>query len=228
MYPFGRFHGKTNLDLIQYLQKSKIIKSEKVFDVMCQVDRGKYTNYKDAYIDAPQVIGFGATISAPHMHGYALEFLAEKLKEGGRALDIGSGSGYLTTCMALMVGSSGIAVGIEHIAHLQEIARKNIENDHPQLLKNGQIQLIVGDGRLGYLPKAPYDAIHIGAATPEITETLINQLALGGRMIVPVGKENADQTLYQIDKTTDGEIIQKSLMGVVYVPLTDKEKQFKS
>lgn len=57
---------------------------------------------------------------------------------------------------------------------------------------------------------------------------LIGQLAPGGRMIVPIGKKNEDQTLYQIDKTLDGEILQKSLMGVVYVPLTDKEKQFRS
>lgn len=75
-------------------------------------------------------------------HGYALDLLDEKLVSGGRALDVGSGSGYLTTCMALMLGPNGTAVGIEHIPELQEKAKKNIENDHPELLKSGQIELV--------------------------------------------------------------------------------------
>ncbi|XP_031781485.1 protein-L-isoaspartate(D-aspartate) O-methyltransferase [Nasonia vitripennis] len=225
MFQFGRFHGKGNLELVQHLRKSGVIKSERVFDAMSKVDRGKYTEPCDAYIDSPQSIGFGATISAPHMHGYALEFLADKLKDGSRALDVGSGSGYLTACMALMVGPKGVAVGIEHVPKLQERARRNIQSDHPELLESKQLELIVGDGRLGYPNKAPYDAIHIGAAAPEAPEILINQLAPGGRMIVPIGKTNADQTLFQIDKTMDGKIQKTSLMGVVYVPLCDKSRQ---
>jgi protein-L-isoaspartate(D-aspartate) O-methyltransferase len=69
---------------------------------MLKVDRGFFTRH-NAYDDSPQGIGYGVTISAPHMHAYALEVLHDHLKEGCRALDIGSGSGYLTACMAIMV-----------------------------------------------------------------------------------------------------------------------------
>lgn len=86
----------------------------------------------------------------------------------------------------------------------------------------------VGDGRLGCAKYAPYDAIHVGAAAEEMPQCLIDQLAPGGRLIVPIGPENSDQTLVQIDKTIDGDIKQRSLMGVIYVPLTDKERQYDS
>lgn len=73
---------------------------------MLAVDRGNYSK-SNPYMDAPQGIGFGVTISAPHMHAHALELLKDQLTEGERALDVGSGSGYLTACMALMVGETG-------------------------------------------------------------------------------------------------------------------------
>lgn len=73
---------------------------------MLAVDRGNYSK-NNPYMDAPQGIGYGVTISAPHMHAHALELLKDQLTEGERALDVGSGSGYLTACMALMVGETG-------------------------------------------------------------------------------------------------------------------------
>jgi len=109
--------------------------------------------------------------------------------------------------------------------------------------------LLVGDGRLGYPSRGPYDAIHVGAAAKEMPQSvkklselfllirmnttiffilqLIDQLALGGRLIVPMGPENSDQTLVQVDKTLDGKIKQRSLISVVFVPLTDKERQYR-
>ncbi|XP_020285316.1 protein-L-isoaspartate(D-aspartate) O-methyltransferase-like isoform X2 [Pseudomyrmex gracilis] len=191
------------------------------------VDRGKFTHPSRAYIDSPQVIGYGATISAPHMHAYALELLEDKLHNGARALDVGSGSGYLTVCMALMMGKNGLAVGIEHIPELKATAEENIRQDHANLLRDGRVELVVGDGRLGYPERGPYNAIHVGAAAKEIPQALIDQLAPGGRLIVPLGRENSDQTLVQIDKTLDGKTKQQYLMGVMFVPLTDKERQYR-
>ena len=75
---------------------------------MLSVDRGDFCiDSNSAYFDRPQSIGFGATISAPHMHAWALELLKNNLKPGMKCLDIGSGSGYLSTCMAKMVGDQG-------------------------------------------------------------------------------------------------------------------------
>ncbi|XP_025159964.1 protein-L-isoaspartate(D-aspartate) O-methyltransferase isoform X1 [Harpegnathos saltator] len=227
----GYYHGKNNQELVQHLKLfflgGRMIKSERVFEAMSSVDRGKYTHLSHAYVDSPQGIGYGVTISAPHMHAYALELLEDKLRDGGRALDVGSGSGYLTACMAIMMGPNGLAIGIDHIPELRAMAEENIRHDHPELLRDGRVELVVGDGRLGYPDRGPYDAIHVGAAAKEMPRALINQLAPGGRLILPMGPENSDQVLVQVDKTMDGQIKRRSLMSVVFVPLTDKERQYR-
>jgi protein-L-isoaspartate(D-aspartate) O-methyltransferase len=101
-----RSHGKTNAELIRNLRANGIIRSDAVESAMLAVDRGNYSR-NNPYMDAPQGIGYGVTISAPHMHAHALELLKDKLMHGDRALDVGSGSGYLTACMAIMLGEKG-------------------------------------------------------------------------------------------------------------------------
>ena len=106
------------------------------------------------------------------MHAYALELLRDQLKEGNKALDVGSGSGYLTVCFAQMVGPAGKVVGIDHIQELVDWSESNVQKNHGDLLQNGRIKLVVGDGRQGYAQDGPYHAIHVGAAAPTLPQAV--------------------------------------------------------
>ncbi|KAI8149672.1 protein-L-isoaspartateD-aspartate O-methyltransferase [Fennellomyces sp. T-0311] len=174
-----RCSGGTNLELIENLFREKIIKNQRVFDAMKAIDRGDYSP-RYPYLDEPQTIGYGATISAPHMHGYALEKMQEYLKPGMKCLDVGSGSGYLTACMASMVGPEGRVIGIEHIHELVEISDRNVRKQHADWVESGRVKFVAGDGRQGYPEESPYDCIHVGAAAREKPTKLLEQLKAPG------------------------------------------------
>ena len=226
-----RASGRTNAELISNLFSSKLINSQRVRESMSSVDRAHYTTYSP-YEDSPQGIGFGATISAPHMHASACESLLPFMPEnkGARVLDVGSGSGYLTHVLAnIICGADGTGdgkvVGIDHIQGLVDLSTKNMRKSEEgrRLLENGRAEFIVGDGRKGYKEAAPYDAIHVGAAAATMHQELIDQLKSPGRMFIPV--EDTDgwgsQWIWVVDKDKDGKVTRRKDMGVRYVPLTD-------
>ncbi|CAG8528129.1 5205_t:CDS:1 [Acaulospora morrowiae] len=217
-----RCSADSNDGLVDNLKNNKIICSERVEKAMKSVDRKKYVSHSP-YMDSPQQIGYGATISAPHMHAIALENMESFLRPGAKSLDVGSGSGYLTVCMAEMVGSEGKVIGIEHIPQLVDMAKSNVQKDRPEFLESNRIEFLVGDGRNGYPEEAPYDCIHVGAAAETTPQVLIDQLKSPGRLFIPVG--SGSQYIYQFDKDVNGNVTKKSLMGVMYVPLTDAHKQ---
>jgi len=219
--------GRSNDDLISQLKKYQIIDSPEVESAMAKTDRGLYSRDMDeAYVDAPHSIGYGATISAPHMHAKALEVLKDNLKpksegESVKVLDVGSGSGYLSACFARMLPKNGKVVGIDVIPELVNWAFENIKKDDPELLSSGKIDIRVGDGWEGDTKNAPFDAIHVGAAAETLPQKLVQQLKPGGRMVIPVGKH--DQWLLLVDKDKEGKVSQQKLFGVRYVPLVKKQ-----
>ncbi|GMR62903.1 hypothetical protein PMAYCL1PPCAC_33098, partial [Pristionchus mayeri] len=216
-----RSHGRSNAELVHNLRSHGVFTSDRVEAAMLAVDRADFAPF-DPYQDSPQGIGYNATITAPHMHAHALQRLEGHLVEGAKALDIGSGSGYLTAAMAVLVGPTGKVVGIEHIRQLVEMSRRNIEKHHADFLRSGRIELITGDGRLGVPIEGGYDAIHVGAAAPSLPMELVRQLADGGRMVIPIG--TGHQEFVQVDREGD-QFRKKSLHGVIYVPLTSREEQ---
>ncbi|VDM44822.1 unnamed protein product [Toxocara canis] len=201
-----RSGSNSNQGLVENLQRNELFVDERVKEAMLSVDRADFAP-RTPYGDHPVSIGYSATISAPHMHATALELLKDHLKEGDKALDVGSGSGYLTACMAIMVGKTGKVVGIEHIGELVNDSIANVEKHHADLITSGRILFVEGDGRDGYEDEAPYKAIHVGAAAPRIP---------------PKG---GNQRFMQVDKLENGQTKSTDLMGVIYVPLTDKHRQ---
>ncbi|KZT60978.1 protein-L-isoaspartate O-methyltransferase [Calocera cornea HHB12733] len=221
--------GRTNKELIQKMLDANLVKSERVGAAMKATDRAAYVRYKeDAYVDSPQSIGYAATISAPHMHAHAAEYLLPYLFPGAKVLDVGSGSGYTAAIFHRLVsseGKKGLVVGIEHIPELTEWSVANLKADGlGKALEDGEIVMWAGDGRKGDLERGPFNAIHVGAASPHLPQELVDQLAKPGRMFIPVGTN--EQAVIQVDKDEDGKVTQKELFGVRYVPLTDRAKQW--
>jgi protein-L-isoaspartate(D-aspartate) O-methyltransferase len=160
-----------------------------------------------AYEDAPIPIGQGQTISQPWVHAKYLELLALTGKE--RVLEIGTGSGFQT---ALLTKLAGQVFTIERIAPLAEQAREALRRcgiDH--------VIQRVGDGTLGWPEFAPFDAILVGAASPDVPQPLVDQLALGGQLLIPVG-DRESQSLLRIRRTADG-FERTTLDAMRFVPL---------
>lgn len=214
------------MKLVDDLIRHNIVKSRVVEETLRAVDRGYFYNKSQPHIyaDSPQSIGHAATISAPHMHAYALEWLKDFLSPHTNALDIGSGTGYFTVCMSHMMNHTGKVIGIEHIPELVSSSIEHISRYNRQLIGNA-IEMHVGDGRLGYPSAAPFKAIHVGAAAPSIPTALIEQLDIGGRMVIPVGPIGQTQYITLVDKLVSGEVKVSRTLAVSYVPLTDKESQ---
>ncbi|PFH47011.1 hypothetical protein AMATHDRAFT_153166 [Amanita thiersii Skay4041] len=220
-----RSSGRTNAELLANMSAHSILKTERARSAMARVDRANYVKeLSTAYEDSPQRIGHGATISAPHMHAYATENLLPYLKPGAKVLDVGSGSGYLLAIFHHLVGESGKVVGVEHVPELVDWSIENLRKDGlGKALDAKQIEVLASDGRDGLPDKGPYDAIHVGAAAPNIPSALLDQLASPGRMFIPVGVYI--QEIQQVDKDEDGKVTERPIMSVSYVPLTDRTKQ---
>jgi protein-L-isoaspartate(D-aspartate) O-methyltransferase len=147
---------------------------------------------------------------------------ALQLEVGQKVLEVGAGSGWHSATIAEIVAPSssprsewGCVFTLEIVQALAENARKNIMNAG----YGDRVKIISGDGSKGYAEKAPYDRVVVTAAAPRVPQPLVDQLKPGGVMLIPVGSVSLFQNLLKITKE-DGQIKQKNLCGVAFVPLT--------
>lgn len=189
---------------------SRGVKDERVLSAMRSVPRHLFVPeaYRDAaYSDCPLPIGRGQTISQPYIVAVMTELLA--LRPEDRVLEVGAGSGYQAAILARLARS---VISIERISEVAEMARENLSR-----LGISNVKIVTGDGTTGYPDQAPYDAVLITAATPEVPPPLIDQLADGGRLVAPVGSRDL-QELVRVTKRKD-QVTREFFGGVVFVPL---------
>jgi len=201
--------------LVKKLKNEGYIKTPLVEKAFLEVPRENFVPYhlkKSAYLDIPLEIGFGQTISAPHMVAIMCEALV--LKKGQKVLEIGSGSGYHAAVVSEIIGERGRVYSVERIKELADMARENIRKTG---IKN--VEVFVGDGSLGFKRFAPYDRIYVTCAAPDVPKPLIDQLKDPGLLLIPVGRYYCDLMLLRKE---NGKISTKNLGGCAFVPLVGK------
>jgi protein-L-isoaspartate(D-aspartate) O-methyltransferase len=205
----GDGYGGYRSQLVETLQR-KGIRDLAVLRAIGMVPRHRFVPESvrhRAYDDAALPIGGGQTISQPWVQARYLELAALTGRE--RVLEVGAGSGYQTALLALLADA---VFAVERIPALAQGARAALETAG---LRN--VTVLVGDGTLGWRPFAPYDAILVAAASPEIPGPLVEQLAPGGRLIIPLG-DRSNQVL-TVAQRVDGEVRTSMVADVRFVPL---------
>jgi len=194
--------------LLNYLERENYLRTPQVRKAMEEVDRRDFVRTSDklsAYDDTPLSIGQGQTISAPHMVVMMLEEL--KLSENDNLLEIGSGCGYHAAVASRLVSK---VTTIERIPYIYELACENLEN-------YDNIEIVNGDGSRGFMDNCPYQKIMVTCGAPRVPPPLIDQLEIGGLMVIPVGGRVA-QELLTVERTAEGiSVIRRP--GVAFVPM---------
>jgi protein-L-isoaspartate(D-aspartate) O-methyltransferase len=186
------------------------VRDPRVLDAMRRVERHRFVPESllgQAYADWPLVIGHGQTISQPYIVAVMAE--AARLGPGARVLEIGTGSGYQAAVLSLLADEVDT---IELCEPLAQQAAARLE-----ALGYGNVHVRAGDGYRGWPERAPFDAILLAAAPPEIPPPLLDQLKEGGRLVAPVGE--GVQDLVVVRRTAAG-LSQRSLLAVRFVPMT--------
>ena len=196
-----------------YLGKDRL--DPQVIAALRKVPREKFVPSSEAdlaYINRPLPIGHGQTISQPFIVAIMSDML--DVTPDTRVLEIGTGCGYQAAILAELAAR---VYTIEVVAPLAQAARERLD-----ALGYTNIEYRIGDGGLGWPEAAPFDGIIVTAAAPVRPDTLIGQLAPGGRMVVPIGRTGFTQTLTLIEKDAGGRITETPKLPVAFVPLVEK------
>lgn len=188
----------------------------RVMQAIAEVPRDRFVPdnlRKAAFDNGPLPIGHGQTISQPYIVALMTDLL--RLGAGHRILEIGTGSGYQAAILSRLCER---VYTVERVGELGEAAARRLQS-----LGYHNIETRIGDGYAGWPEHAPYDGIIVTAAAPFIPPALVEQLAPGGRLVIPVGEMYGHQELLLVQKDADGTLHQKDILGVAFVPLVGKE-----
>jgi protein-L-isoaspartate(D-aspartate) O-methyltransferase len=211
--------------LIQHYRRKGYVKNERALNAFRAVPREFFVpekHYFSAYRDHPlPLMNTGQTISAPHMTVMILDYL--ELQEGLKILEIGAGSGYQAALIAAMVAPAetvnpGHIYTIEIVPELVEYAKDNLHRAGFSEV----VTVIEGDGTLGYSEEAPYDRIILTAAGPTLPPPLLEQLRIGGSLVMPLGRPGLWQQMMRFRKLAGGDLLKERLSSVAFVPLKGK------
>jgi protein-L-isoaspartate(D-aspartate) O-methyltransferase len=203
---------RRRIEMVAQQISGRGIRDPAVLRAMATVPRELFVHesYRDyAYEDTPLPIPGNQTISQPFVVAYMLSTL--KLQPTGRVLEIGAGSGYQAALLSCLVQQ---VYTIERIPELAEYAR-----DRLATLGYNNVQVLLGDGTLGWPEYAPYDAIIVAAGGPSVPPPLREQLAVGGRLVIPVGKLRRHQNLILLSRIGEDQYSEEKLSPVAFVPL---------
>jgi protein-L-isoaspartate(D-aspartate) O-methyltransferase len=201
--------------MVETQLRSRGIKDPHVLDAMARIPRHRFVPAdmeRSAYDDRPLPIGFGQTISQPYIVAYMTEAL--QVTPQAKVLEIGTGSGYQAAVLAEL---SKEVYTIEIVRELGDRARTTLAS-----LGYRHVQVRVGDGYRGWPEHAPFDAIMVTAAPDHIPQPLIDQLAVGGRLVIPVGRLVQEMTI--VTKTERGAV-QHTTLPVLFVPMTGEAER---
>ena len=192
------------------------IRDRGVLDAMRQVPRERFVaeRYEEfAYDDGPLPIPEGQTISQPYV--VALMIQALRLTPDDHVLEVGTGSGYAAAVISRIVSE---VYTVERFELLGDFARQNLTG-----AGYDNVHVLVGDGTLGWLKYAPYNAIIIAAGGPGVPDALKTQLVVGGRLVIPVGSEQRAQRLVRVTRLGDDQYDEETFGHVRFVPLIGKQ-----
>lgn len=205
-------YKEERMNMVDRYIKGQGIYNERVLEAMERIPRHEFIPkqyWEYAYDNTPLPIGLGQTISQPFIVAYMTEAL--EIKESDRVLEIGTGSGYQAAILGVL------AKEVYSIELLSDLAQR--ANEKLQSIGIRNISIRIGNGYNGWSEKAPFNKIIVTAAPKEIPIKLIEQLANGGIMILPVGE--IEQELFLIIKNRDGTITKKELLPVRFVPMIE-------
>ena len=202
--------------MVEQQLKRRGITERAILDAFLEVPREAFVSPEYAHLahgDHPLPIEAGQTISQPYIVALMIQAAGIGLRD--KVLEVGAGSGYAAAVISRIAGK---VIGIERQHELVEVARERL-----QRLGYDNVEIVEGDGTKGWRDGAPYDAILAAASGSHVPRPLVEQLAPGGRIVMPVGDPGWVQQLVKVTKNDDGTLVQQDLGGVRFVPLIGEE-----